>query len=178
MSVGFSSLDKMTSQIAILTPSKIPRQGASLNPFVVLEDAAGFIDFVCQVFGAEEVHEVRTAMPDGKLIHAEIVMGSVHLLLCDRLDGWPKRPGLLQLWVNDVQAVLDRGQTHGASVVTPATPFYGETTLGRTCDSWGNLWWLYAPAPGQADPVPHWDGGSDVIFRTVDEQMRSFNQTA
>jgi len=41
-------------------------------------------------------------------------------------------------------------------------------------DPFGNLWWLYAPAPGQADPVPAWEGGDDVVFRTIDDAMKGF----
>jgi PhnB protein len=41
-------------------------------------------------------------------------------------------------------------------------------------DPFGNLWWLYAPVPGQEDPKPAWEGGSDVVFRTIDETMKGF----
>lgn len=41
-------------------------------------------------------------------------------------------------------------------------------------DPFGNLWWLYAPAPGQADTLPAWEGGSDLVFRTIDEAMTGF----
>jgi PhnB protein len=115
-------------------------------------------------------------MPDGKLIHSEVDLGGVKLMIADRLDGWAPRPGLLQVWVADVQATLDAGAERGAETVTPATPFYGETTLGRMLDPFGNLWWLFAPAPGQADPVPAWEGGSDIVFSTLDEQMKRFAQ--
>jgi hypothetical protein len=57
-------------------------------------------------------------------------------------------------------------------VITPPTPFYGELTLARLEDPWQNLWWLYQPTPGQADPLPVWEGGSDVVFRTLDEHLR------
>jgi hypothetical protein len=57
--------------------------------------------------------------------------------------------------------------------VGPEDPFYGETTLGRIVDPWQNIWWLWAPAPGQPDPVPHWEGGSNVVFSTLDEVLRS-----
>jgi PhnB protein len=40
-------------------------------------------------------------------------------------------------------------------------------------DPWQNLWWLWAPAPGQPDPTPDWDGGSDTIFSTLDGVLRS-----
>jgi PhnB protein len=158
----------------LLPPETRPAgSGATLNPFVVVDGAADLIGFLVDVLGAVEVTEARTPMPDGRLIHGEVRMGDAHLLLADRLDGWPVRPGLLQVWVDDVTATLDAAVARGARVVTPATPFYGETTLGRMRDPWGGLWWLYAPAPGQPDPTPAWEGGSDVVFRTVDEELRS-----
>ncbi|MEN3613595.1 hypothetical protein AAH979_29115 [Plantactinospora sp. ZYX-F-223] len=61
-------------------------------------------------------------------------------MIADRLDGWPLRPGLLQLWVRDVATVLHRANAHGATTVTERTPFYGESTLGRMLDPWQNIW--------------------------------------
>ena len=149
-----------------------PASGAVLNPFVIVDDAAGFVEFVTEVFGVVETAEARTPMPDGKLIHAQVRLGTVDLMVADRLDGWAARPGLLQVWVRDVAEVLRTAEALGATAVTGPTPFYGEVTLGRMLDRWQNLWWLYAPAPGQADPVPVWEGGEDTVFRTLDRAMR------
>ena len=160
----------MNDQI-LLPADEVP--GAALNPFVIVDDAAGLITFVSEVFAVEENADARTPMPDGKLIHAELRFGTVTFMLVDRLDGWPLRPGLLQVWVRDVAVVLERATARGASVITEPTPFYGETTLGRMLDPWGNVWWLYAPAPGQPDPTPVWEGGSGVVFSTVDAAMRT-----
>jgi PhnB protein len=156
-----------------LLPQKlIPADGAVLNPFVIVDDAAGFVGFVSEVFGVEETAEARTPMPDGKLIHAQLRLGTVDLMVADRLDGWPARPGLLQVWVNDVATVLRHAGERGATTVTEPTPFYGETTLGRMLDAWQNIWWLWAPAPGQPDPAPVWES-SDVVFATLDETLKS-----
>ena len=158
----------------ILLPARsVPGGAAVLNPFVVVDDAAGLITFVSEVFGVAETAEARTPMPDGKLIHSELELGTVALMVADRLDGWPSRPALLQVWVRDVATVLERATARGATTITEPTPFYGETTLGRILDPWQNIWWLWAPAPGQPDPTPHWDGGSDVIFSTLDRALRS-----
>jgi PhnB protein len=157
----------------LLPPHEVPAAGAVLNPFLIVDDAAGLITFVSEVFGVAETAEVRTAMPDGKLIHAQLRLGQVDLMVADRLDGWPPRPGLLQVWVRDVAAVLDRATARGTTTVTEPTPFYGETTLGRMLDPWRNVWWLWAPAPGRPDPVPHWDGGSDTVFATLDQTLRT-----
>ena len=157
----------------LLPVQSVPGAGAVLNPFVIVDDVAGLITFVSDVFGVRETAEARTPMSDGKLIHAEVRLGNVDLMMGDRLDGWPSRPGLLQVWVRDVATVLERATARGATTVTRPTPFYGETTLGRIVDPWQNIWWLWAPAPGQPDPVPHWEGGSNVVFSTLDEVLRS-----
>jgi uncharacterized glyoxalase superfamily protein PhnB len=162
----------MTNEILLPAPS-VPAAGAVLNPFVIVDDASGLIAFVSEVFGVPETAEARTSMPDGKLIHAQLRLGTVDLMIVDRLDGWPARPGLLQVWVRDVATVLDHATARGAATITEPTPFYGESTLGRTIDPWQNIWWLWAPAPGQADPLPPWEGGSDTVFTTLDSTLRS-----
>ena len=157
----------------LLPPQSVPEAGAVLNPFVIVDDAAGLIDFVSGVFDAPEVAEARTPMPDGKLIHSQLRLGTVDLMVADRLDGWPSRPGLLQVWVRDVATVLERATARGATTVTEPTPFYGETTLARMLDPWHNLWWLWAPAPGQPDPAPDRDGEPNTIFGTLDRTLRA-----
>lgn len=100
-------------------------------------------------------------------------MGESLLLLADPQEGWGTHPGMFQIWVSDVETVIARAVERDAALVTPPTPFYGSLTLARVQDPWGNLWWLYQPAPGQPDPKPAWEGGPDTIFRTLDEHMRS-----
>lgn len=151
----------------------IPGRGRSLNPFVILNGAAEFILFAEQVFDATEVAEARTPTPEGKLIHSELRVGGSLLLVADAQDGWDTHPGLLQVWVSDVAAVVARAVERSAVLVTPPTPFYGSLTLARVRDTWGNLWWIYQPVAGQPDPIPAWEGGPDIIFRTLDEYLRS-----
>jgi uncharacterized glyoxalase superfamily protein PhnB len=157
----------------LLPPQSVPGAGAVLNPFVIVDDAAGLIDFVSEVFDVPEIAEARTPMPDGKLIHAQLRLGTVDLMVADRLDGWPARPGLLQVWVQDVATALERATARGATTVTEPIPFYGESTLGRALDPWQNIWWLWAPAPGQPDPTPGSNGGSNEMFETLDNVLRS-----
>lgn len=160
------------SETMLLAPGDVPEGAAVLNPFVIVDGAAEMIEFVCAVFGAEEAVEARTPMPDGRLIHAQVRLGTVDLMMADRLDGWPARPGLLQVWVRDADAVLERAVARGARTVTVPIPFYGESTLARMLDPWGNLWWLWSPAPGQPDPPAPWEGGDDTVFATLDATLR------
>ncbi|MFE6734261.1 VOC family protein [Microbacterium sp. NPDC057650] len=161
----------MDTKIA-LQGEDITGRGRTVNPFLILDGAADFIRFAEQVFGAAENREVRTPTPSGALIHAEIALGDSLVLLSDPQPGWPLRPGLLQIWIADLDGVMSRAEQRGGRVITPPTPFYGEITLARLEDPWQNLWWLYQPTPGQPDPLPVWEGGSDVVFRTLDEHLR------
>ncbi|MDQ2739218.1 MAG: hypothetical protein M3Y35_11545 [Actinomycetota bacterium] len=162
----------MTQQRITLDGDTITGRGRSRNSFVILEDAAGFIAFAEQVFGAVEVADARTPTPAGRLIHAELRVGDSLFLLADPQEGWGTHPGMFQIWVSDVETVIARALERDAALVTPPTPFYGSLTLARVQDPWGNLWWLYQPAPGQPDPKPAGEGGPDTIFRTLDEHMR------
>jgi PhnB protein len=156
-----------------LDAGTITGRGNTLNPFIILEGAAGFITFAEEVFDAREVTEARTPTPAGKLIHAELRVGDSLVLLADTQEGWRTHSGMFQIWTSDVETVLRRAVDRGSVIVTPPTPFYGSLTLARIEDPWGNLWWVYQPTRGQPDPRPAWDGGPDTIFRTIDEYMRS-----
>lgn len=85
-------------------------------------------------------------------------LAGVDLMIADRLDGWPLRaraaPGMgcASRRCRSTPALL------GATTVTEPTPFCGQVTLGGMLDDWQNIWWLWAPAPGQPDPRPRWEG--------------------
>jgi PhnB protein len=80
---------------------------ATVNPFIITQDADGLIDFLKQVFGATERPEARTLDDDGLLLHAELAVGNATVMFAERKPGWPFTPSLLQVYVDDVDATLD-----------------------------------------------------------------------
>lgn len=74
--------------------------------------------------------------------------------------------------MHDAQVVLERAVARGAQVATEVTTFYGGEDIARMVGPWGNLWWLYAPARGEA-AVPHWEGGSSYLFDPLDAHLRA-----
>ncbi len=118
---------------------------AQLQPRLIVTDAAAAIDFYVQAFGAKEVE--RHATPDGKIVHAEVRFGDVSLALKDEEPGTldlapPARGGtpvILTLNVDDVDAVGDALERHGAEVIYPIDDHpYGR--MGRFRDPFGHLW--------------------------------------
>ena len=119
-----------------------PAGYATVNPFIIADDANGLIDFLKEVFGATERPDARTLDADGLLLHAELAVGTATIMFGERKPDWPFTPGLLQVYVDDVVSTLNVARQLGATVVTEPTDFFGDT-FSRFRDPWGNLWWVY-----------------------------------
>ena len=137
----------------------VPTGYATVNPFLISRDAVALMEFVQAVFGGTEHADARTTDTDGLLLHAELEIGGSTLMFADRKPGWPYTPSLLQIYVDDVRAVLERARARGGEVVTEPIDFYG-TEFSRLLDPWRNLWWVYRHGEPTSDWSP--DGaGSD-----------------
>lgn len=112
---------------------------------LVVDDAAGALDFYTAAFGATEL--VRFPEPSGKIVHAEFQLGADIVSVTDADGDLNRSPVsldgsgvLLTLVVEDADAVGAAMQRHGATVVIPiADQFYGRRE-GRLRDPFGHLW--------------------------------------
>ena len=59
----------------------IPDQYHSVQPYLLVEDAAGLIEFIRATFGAEEA--LRMPQPDGRIGHAEMRIGDSIVMLAE-----------------------------------------------------------------------------------------------
>ncbi|QRY53101.1 VOC family protein [Mycolicibacterium septicum] len=126
-----------------MTPAPAAPAGFStINPFIVTRDAAGLIRFLADVFDGVDHPDARTVDDDGLLLHAELQIGGSTVMFAERKPDWPFTPALLQVYVDDVEVVLDRAAAGGAEIITRPTEFYGDT-FSRFLDPWHNLWWVY-----------------------------------
>lgn len=133
-----------------------PAGYASVNPFIITRDAEGLIAFLVDVLDGIERPAARTVDDDGLLLHAELQVGGSSIMLAERKPGWPRLPSLLQVYVHDVPAVLERAKARGGEVITEPTPFFGEV-FSRMLDPWGNLWWVYSTTE---EAAAAWDEGA------------------
>ena len=117
----------------------IPDGYTAITPYLVVEGASDFIDFLVSAFGA--VERFRIPMPQGGIGHAEVEIGGAALMLSDALPPeWPPTNTLIHLYVEDCDAVYAQALAAGAaSVAEPADQFYGDR-LARVTDPKGNHW--------------------------------------
>jgi len=117
-----------------------------LTPRIIVRDADRAIGFYEKVFGAEVLE--RFAMPDGLVVHAALRIGESILALAGEKVDWhnasPQHlggtPVILNLQVDDADAVGARLEAEGAEVVFPIDDqFYGKRE-GRFRDPFGHFW--------------------------------------
>jgi PhnB protein len=131
----------MTSRI-----KPIPDGYHTATPYLIITNAAHAIEFYKEAFGATEL--MRLATPDGKLMHAEIKIGNSPIMLCDECPDWnalsPQTIGgttvSIVLYVDDVDAVVNRAVATGATVLMPVEDQFWGDRMGTVVDPYGHKW--------------------------------------
>lgn len=118
----------------------IPEGYHTVTPYLVVEGAAGLIDFLKQAFDAEEIF--RMAGPNDTVGHAEVKIGNSMVMLADASAEHPAMPAMIALYVEDVDERYRRAIAAGAtSIREPANQFYGDRS-GGVKDASGVQWWI------------------------------------
>ena len=124
----------------------IPAGYPRVTPYLSVAGAAAAVDFYTQVFGAKE--RVRMPGPGATIAHCELEVGDSLIMLADEspeigflspttLGG---SPVTISVYVEDVDAVVDRAVQAGATVVRPVEEqFYGDRS-GQFDDPFGHRW--------------------------------------
>ena len=127
----------------------IPEGYHSVTPYLIVQDAGRLLDFVKQVFEAEETF--RMDGPGESVRHAEFRIGDSVVMTADATPEFPPMPVTIHLYVNDADAVYVKALRAGAtSTQEPADQFYGDRTAGVK-DRFGNVWYI---ATHQEDVSP------------------------
>jgi PhnB protein len=124
----------------------IPEGYRTLTPYLAVDDATKAIEFYERAFGAKE--RSRMPGPDGKIAHAEIVIGDSVVMLSDPFPQSSVKPPTqvggttagLFMYVEDVDAAYRRAIDAGATeTMPPADMFWGDR-FGTVTDPFGHSW--------------------------------------
>lgn len=129
-----------------MNPSHIPSGYHSVNPYLIVDNAARAMEFYQKAFGAQEV--MRLGAPGGKIMHAEVQIGDSKVMFADEVPQMgalsPKSVGgssvFVGLYVENVDEVVARAAAAGAQVLRPVQDqFYGDRS-GTVLDPFGHKW--------------------------------------
>jgi len=128
--------------------SPLPEGFHTVTPHLIFDDSAAAIEWYVRALGAEERR--RALGPDGKIIHAELQIGSSRIILNDAMGGgrsakaFGGSPIDLWIYVPDCDSLFSRAVTAGAQVAPGpmgqmADQFWGDRS-GTFVDPFGYQW--------------------------------------
>jgi PhnB protein len=111
----------------------------TVMPYLILSDAAKFIDFMKVVFNAVETH--RGMRDETIIMHAEVKVGDTTIMLADANEQWQVQNAGMFICVDDADAAFNKAVELGAEIITALSEQgYGRT--GGVKDPFGNTWWI------------------------------------
>jgi PhnB protein len=123
----------------------VPERYHSLTPNLIVQNAAGAIEFYKKVFGATEVE--RFPGPDGKIMHAELKIGDSIIFVNDSMgkvapgaEPGASNPMYLHLYVPDADTVFNRAANAGARIDMPIQNMFWGDRYGKITDPFGQQW--------------------------------------
>ncbi len=118
----------------------IPEGYHTVTPYLIVEDLPKLITFLENAF-CGKVRE-KITMPDGRVTHAEVLIGNSHIMMGSASPEFPALPCMLYLYTEDVDGWYKKAIAAGAqSVMEPAVQTYGNKD-GGVMGPLGNYWWI------------------------------------
>ena len=107
-------------------------------PYLMMEDAAKFIEFSEKVFDAELTYRGER---DGQIGHCEINIGGSTIMFSNSRGDWKPATANMFIYVDNADDRYKRAVDAGSeTVMEPADQDYGRS-CGVT-DPFGNVWWI------------------------------------
>ncbi|MFI5362723.1 MAG: VOC family protein [Elusimicrobiota bacterium] len=126
----------------------IPVGHHTLNPQITVKNCLKAIEFYKKAFGAT-MNEAPCAMPDGRIGHAEMIIGDSRLMINDEFPemGAAAPQGKttsasIYVYVKDVDMVFNAAVSLGAKVVKPLENQFWGDRQGTLTDPFGHQWSL------------------------------------
>jgi PhnB protein len=119
---------------------EIPKVHQAVMPYLMLQNAARFIDFTKAVFNADVAMQ-KNRDNENLIMHSEINISGSTIMFCDAPDQWRTATANLFVYVDDADKAYQRAIENGATTVMELS----NQDYGRTCgvtDPCGNTWWI------------------------------------
>jgi PhnB protein len=166
-----AAMNEGTGQGAAARAVHYMRPGlTAITPYIVINRAAEFIEFLKVAFGG--VERLRVPTPDGKIMHSEVSIGNGAIEVGDTPEQYSSAPTDIHLYVDDPDATFARALQAGATSIYPPTDDHPSgDRWGALKDQFGNNWYIAKPrgwTPGpeglrSVQPYLHLRGADKMI---------------
>lgn len=109
-------------------------------PYLVVEKAEDFIDFIRKIFNAQEM--VRKVDAGYKIQHSEVMIGDATIMITEASNTNPAQYTSMYVYVKDTDQTYYNAIDAGAmSLMHPMDEDHGARGAGFK-DPYGNTWWI------------------------------------
>lgn len=113
---------------------------STVNPYLMTKNPQQLIDWLVEVFEAEEHN--RTLSPEGIIKNAILKIGDSCIMIAKASEMFEGMSTCLYLFVNDVDHVYEKAiNSGGIEIFPPEDMDYGDRQ-GGIQDPAGNYWWI------------------------------------
>src|SRR5690554_675067 len=103
-----------------------PEGYQTVIPYLILPGAQKFLDFMKDVFGAEENHKVMAT--EDKIRHAQVKVGDSTIMFADSSEEFPPQTAGLFVYVQNADDTYGKAlQKCASSIMPPADQEYGRS---------------------------------------------------
>jgi PhnB protein len=121
------------------TTKNIPENYQRIMPYLVINDAAKFIEFTQNVFGATE--QYKAMRDDTTIMHAEVNINGATIMFAGCTDTYAQQNAGMFIYVDSCDETYHKALDNGAeSIIAPADQSYGRSAGVK--DPFGNTWWI------------------------------------
>lgn len=119
---------------------QIPPGFGTVAPYLFVNEANAYINFILEAFDCEEVG--RSLGPDGQIANCQIRFGTATMMISEAGGRFPPSQSAFYLFVDDADSAMARSLECGATLVMEVMDMsYGDRQGGVT-DPAGNIWWI------------------------------------
>lgn len=134
----------MSDAATLETPRTATPLNGGIVPYLMLEDAAGAMEFYKRAFGAKEIGD-RAKMEDGRIMNARVDINGGSLMLMDPMPehGYPAvapQAFNLHLHVDDADRWFERAVAAGCTALMPVELQFWGDRYGMVKDPYGITW--------------------------------------
>lgn len=119
---------------------EIPSTHQRVMPYLMVQNATGFIDFTKTVFDA--ILTFTRMREDNKTVmHSEVQIGGCTIMFCDATEQWQPATANLFVYVENADTAFKKAIEAGSTIITElSNQPYGRS--GGVKDPFGNIWWI------------------------------------
>ena len=117
----------------------IPEGYQTVMPYLILNGAGDFIEFMKKVFDARE--KMKHLDDTQRIMHAEITIGDCTIMFAEGTDKYRSSTGGFFIYVPNADQTWKKALEAGATTIDEPS----DKEYGRSCgvsDPFGNTWWI------------------------------------